>query len=277
MRRNRFKSRRKKKDGRLLNYLRRVVVVAIGLFGVSMMSLILVATHDFLTSSDMFRAADIRINGLSKLSEAEVLSKSRLQKGTNILDVNLALTRKRLLAHPWIADVSVRRHLPDQLELSITEQVPLAVVNLGRKFVINRDGVIFKKANALDENDYPVINGLSLTDLTNDSKNGKHIFGSVLAVLRLGEQPGSAIPNRILKSVHVDREVGLTLVAFKKPLVIRLGYRDYPAKYDVLNRLLAHFDYQVTSEAIAWIDLKDPNKVVLNRKGERALEKEKEI
>lgn len=277
MRRNRFKGRRKKKAGRLMDYLRRAVMITISILGMFVMSLILVSAHDFLTRSELFRAATIQVNGLSRLSVNEVLRMSRLQKGDNILAVNLSLTRKRLLAHPWIADVSVRRRLPDTLELSVIEQVPLAVVDLGRKFVINQNGEIFKKADASDENRFPIISGLSFTDLNYETIVGGHIFGSVLAVLRLGDEPDSVIPNCFLKSVHVDREVGLTLVAFQKPLVIRLGYRDYPAKFDILNRLLTHFDHQITSDSIEWIDLKDPRRVVLNRKGERARGKEKEV
>lgn len=277
MRRNRFKRRRGKKSHHFADYLGRSVYVAVGLLGMAVLSFALVISHDFLTRSHFFNAVSIQINGLNRLTESEVLAKSHLKKGVNILAVNLPLTRKRLMAHPWIAAVSVRRRLPDMLELSVTEQVPLAVVDLGRKFVINQKGDIFKKAEVSDEKKFPLIHGLSFTDLNiSDQPNG-HLFGSVLAVLRLGGEPGSVIPNRFLKALHVDREIGLTLVAFNQPLVVRLGYRDYPAKYEVLTRLLNHFNARQTTKTIDWIDLNDPQRIVMNLKVELIQKKDKEV
>ncbi len=271
MRQNRFKSRRAKRSQHFTEYLGRSVYVVIGVFGMAVLSFVMVTGHDFLTRSPLFGAATIQINGLNRLSESEVLTKSLLKKGVNILSVNLSLTRKRLRAHPWISDVSIRRRFPDALELTVTEQVPLAVVDLGRKFVINHEGDIFKKADALDESNYPLIHGLSFTDLTLSGPPNDRSFGSVLAVLRLGGEPGSVIPNRYLKTVNVDREIGLTLVAFDQPLMIRLGYRDYSAKYEVLTRLLTHFNARRTTETIDWIDLNDPQRIVMNLKGELTL------
>lgn len=277
MRRNRFKSRRGKKSRPFISYLRWSVYAAFGVLGVAMLSFALVTGHDFLTRSKIFSATSIQINGLKRLTQTEVLAQSQLKKGVNILSVNLPLIRKRVKSHQWISDVGISRRFPDTLEMTVTEQVPLAVVDLGRKFVINQAGDIFKKAEATDEKNFPLIHGLSFTDLNISDQPKDHLFKSVMAVLHLGGESGSVIPNRYLKAVHVDREIGLTLVAFDQPLVIRLGHQDYPAKFEVLTRLMAHFNARRATETIDWIDLNDPERVVMNLKGELTQKKEKEV
>jgi cell division protein FtsQ len=245
--------------------------------GVMLLSLALMAGYDFITHCRYFSAAEIRINGLHRLTGTEILKQAHIHPGENILSVNLALTRKRLMAHPLIADVDLRRQLPDGLELTITEQVSLAVVDLGRKFVINAEGDIFKKANAEDVENLPVITGLSYADLNLSDHQADLPFAAVLSVLRLGNKPDSVIPNPVLRELHVDREIGLTLVAFDQPLVIRMGYTSYPAKYKVLSQVLTYLNKHPAALQVGWIDLNNPERIVLNVKGEFTQKTEKEI
>lgn len=277
MRRNRFKHRRGKKPQRFRKYIEQGVRISAGFLGLIIMSFALMAGHDFLTRCRYFSATAIQINGLNRLTASEVLNQADIEKGVNIMAVNLPLTRKRLMAHPWIADVSVRRRLPDALELSVIEQIPLAVVDLGRKFVINQQGDIFKKAESTDLKNFPIISGVSYSDLNLSGQPAGPTISSVLAILKLGNEPDSIVPNSILRKVHVDREIGLTLFAFNRPLVIRLGYTNYPAKYEVLAQVLTYFNTHRADLEIDWIDLNDPERIVMNLKGELTQKTDKEV
>lgn len=277
MRRNRFKPRRGKKPPRIQKYIDQGIWITAGLLGLIVMSFALMTGYDFLTRCRYFSATTIQVEGLNRLTVTEVLNQARIEKGANIMAVNLPLTRKRMIAHPWIADVSLRRRLPDALILKVIEQVPLAVVDLGRKFVVNQQGDIFKKAETTDLKNFPIISGLSYSDLNLSGQPAGPTFSSVLAVLKLGSEPGSIVPNSILRKVHVDREIGLTLVAFNQPLVIRLGYENYPAKYEVLTQVLTYFSTRQADLEIDWIDLNDPERIVMNLKGESTQKTDKEV
>ncbi len=277
MRRNRFKRRGVKKPQRFRRYIIKGVWIGAGFLGLIMMSFALTTGHDFLTRCRYFNATTIQVNGLIRLTASEVLKQAHLEMGVNIMAVNLPLTRKRLMAHPWIADAGVRRRLPDALELILIEQVPLAVVDLGRKFVINQQGDIFKKAEFVDLKNFPIISGLSYSDLNLSGRPAGSTFSSVLAVLKLGNEPGSIVPNNVLRKVHVDREIGLSLFAFNRPLVIRLGYANYSAKYEALAQVLTYFNTHQADLEIDWIDLNDPERVVMNLKGELTRKTDKEV
>jgi cell division protein FtsQ len=281
MRRNRFKPhrthRRGKKNWRFGKYLIQGVRIGTCLLGVAVLSLALLTGYDFMTHCPYFSATTIQVNGLNRLTKSEVLAKANIHPGDNILSVNLALTRKRLMIHPWIVDVDFQRRLPDGLELTITEQTPLAVVDLGRKFVINTEGDIFKKANSSDVKNLPMVTGLSYADLNISDHQPNLPFKAVLSVLKLGSDPDSVIPNPMLRELHVDREMGLTLVAFDQSLAIRMGYASYPAKYKVLAQVLTYLNNQPAPLKVDRIDLNDPERIVLNVRGELAQKTEKEI
>jgi len=170
------------------------------------------------------------------------------------------------------------------LRIRIREHVAAAVVAVGRKFLLNREGEIFKEWEPSDPADLPTVNGLALADLRGVDRSAAagdwtlFDFGAaapgppphtrpmdaVLQVLTLGRDPGSILPTRELQSIRVDRELGITVVAFAEHRAIRLGFNDYPAKYHLLRDLLAFFRTQPNVAELERIDLTDMNRVIVN-------------
>ena len=120
--------------------------------------------HEIVTQCDYFAAETITISGTRRLTHDQVARQARIRTGDNILSVNLSLVRKRLLAHPWIAEAGVSREIPSGLRIRIEEHSPLAVVDVGKKFLINHSGIIFKAWDASDPADLPVVNGLNVLE-----------------------------------------------------------------------------------------------------------------
>ena len=84
-----------------------------------------------------------------------IIEAARVKKGMNVLDVNLAMVRKRLLAQPWIANAEIRREIPAGLYIKVQEHTPLAIIDLGRKFLLNENGRVFKEWTDTDPADSP--------------------------------------------------------------------------------------------------------------------------
>jgi cell division protein FtsQ len=193
----------------------------------------------------------------------------------NILAVNLSLVRKRLIAHPWIAEAGVSREIPSGLNIRIKEHAPLAVVDVGQKFIINHSGKIFKAWDSSDPANLPVVSGLNVLDLPpvygqTDSTEGDTVrertapFEAVMKVLRLGRQQGSILPNRSIRQIRVDRHIGLTLFAFDRIKTINLGYDDYDGKYHMLASLFSYLKNQQSGSDYDRIDLNNLDRVVVN-------------
>jgi cell division protein FtsQ len=267
-----------------LRRLAAAVWLAVGASGVIFTSLLFVFVHDVFTQSEHFQARRIYVEGARRLSTKAIIAQAGVRPGVNVLSVNLAAARKRLLAHPWIAEAQVQREIPSTLRIRVREHTAAAVVDVGRKFLLNPRGELFKEWDSSDPNDLPVVAGLAAADLRGvdrtSAAGGWTLFDSsaavsapplssrpmdaVLQVLTLGREAGSILPTRELRSIRVDRELGLTLMAYAENRAIRLGYNDYPAKYHLLRDLLAFFRTQPDVADFERIDLTDMNRVIVN-------------
>ncbi len=230
--------------------------------------------HELVTQCDYFAAAKVTIEGTQRLTHEQVARQARVRKGDNILSVNLSLVRKRLLAHPWIAEAEVSREIPSRLIIRVKEHSALAVVDLGQKFLINQQGRIFKAWDPADRVNLPVISGLNLSDLTvygqlEPSEPAKTPvysapFRAVMQVLELGRQQGSILPNRLVRQIIVDRQIGLTVYAFDRLKAINLGYSDYIGKYHMLVKLFSYLKRQRSIFDFDRIDLNNLQRIVVN-------------
>jgi hypothetical protein len=81
-------------------------------------------------------------------------------------------------------------------------------------------------------------------------------------VLRLGKQSGSILPNRLIKHILVDREIGLTLHALTRVKTISLGYHNYADKYAMLRYIIAYLKQTPKVAAYERIDLNNLNRIV---------------
>jgi cell division protein FtsQ len=242
--------------------------------GVAVVTGFFILVHDLLTQSDYFTVDKLTIGGNRRLTKEEVVRQARVGKGDNILAVNLSLVRKRLLAHPWIAEAEVGREIPSGLRIRIIEHSPLAVVDVGQKFLINRHGVVFKAWEASDPVDLPLITGLNPSDLTIFEQSDRSEiesgpgqtppFKAVMQVLNLGQQQESILPNRYIKRIRVDRQTGITVYAFDSIKTIYLGFSDYAGKYHMLSNLFSYFKRQKSISDFDRIDLNNLHRVVVN-------------
>ena len=247
-------------------------------------SFFFVFVHDVFVQSPYFSARQIQVEGARRLPARVVAAQAGVHEGVNVLGVNLSAARRKLLAHPWIAEAEVRREIPSALHIRIREHVPAAVVDIGRKFLLNEQGEIFKEVEATDPQGLPVVSGLKPADVRVADRSGAAVppvtavlapaappeapfsrpMEAVLQLLALGREAGGVLPARQIAAIRVDRELGLTVTAYEDGKSIRLGYDDYAAKYRLLGELLAFFKSQPGMAAVARIDLTDAGRVIVN-------------
>ncbi len=227
-------------------------------------SFLFIFSYDFITQCDYFKAESLTVTGANRLTEEQVLLQSQITEGINILSVNLSRVRKRLLAHSWIEEAEVSRELPTGISIRIKEQQPLAILDLGRKFIINTHGEVFKEMDASDHCRLPVIGGLEFSDINVRGESRSVPFNAVMTILALGKKPESILPCRLIKRIRVDREMGLTIYAFDRIKAIKIGYDDYPNKYEMLKNVLFYLKKNGNFSHLESIDLNDLNRIVVN-------------
>lgn len=266
-RKNYFKnSSAKRKARRVRRLLVCLKLAGVGLGAVTL-SLLFVFCYSLLTQAAFFEASYVTVEGHKRLSQQAVLAQACLETGTNIFSVNLATTRKKLLAHPWIAAAEVGREIPAGIQIKIREHEPLAILDMGRKFILNTDGRIFKEWHPGDAPGLPLVTGLDYADIALQGHTTSRPFKALMRVLNLGRQTGSVLPNDRIKQIAVDREIGLTVYADDNARTIKLGYEDYPSKYGRLKNVLGYLKTRSQASAFNTIDLVDVDRIVVNPSG----------
>jgi len=262
-RKNRYKKRVQQKRRRIWGRL----LVGAKLF--SLVGILLAASAVFMvgyaavTQSEYFSTRSIKVQGHSRLSEAAVLKQSGIDPGENLLAINLNLVRKRLLAHPWISKASVAREIPNTIRIAVSEHRALAVLDLGRKFIINHQGRIFKEHAKSDPQGLPLVTGIAYADISLGDDRLTPAMQVLMEVLALSRAEKSILPYQQIRKLHMDAEMGVTLGVWKDERKIKLGLSRFKYKYGQLKKLLPHLKYNSKWKGFQLIDLTNPDRIVV--------------
>ncbi len=242
------------------------------------MSLVFIFIHDVLTQCDYFKSEILTVEGGQRLTPDQILKIANIEKGVNLVSLNLKTIRKRLRAHPWIAEADIRRTFPRRIAIHIREQEPMAVLDFGKQFLVNKDGVIFKEAQASEMTGMPILSGIDYSDWKTLETPGSRVFVSVLEILHMSRLSETILPNTKIKNIHVDREIGLTLEIDGPVRTIQLGYGGYRKKYSRLKKILSYIEDNEDIPFLEKIDLRNSNHIVARPGNEQLSDKdEKEV
>ena len=109
------------------------------------------------------QVARVTVSGNERLSTGEVRAIVDELKGQNILTIELADWRRRLMASPWVEDVTLRRLLPSRVDVVIRERRPLGIGRVaGALYLVDAHGVVIDEYGPkYGDFDLPIIDGLS--------------------------------------------------------------------------------------------------------------------
>jgi cell division septal protein FtsQ len=116
-------------------------------------------------ASERLKVEHVAVRGSGFLSEGEVRELLGPAVGENILGLDIQALKLRLRASPWVADATVRRTLPDTLQVEIRERVPLALAELDRLYLMDADGTLIDIYGPRSAGfDLPIVRGLKGVD-----------------------------------------------------------------------------------------------------------------
>ena len=102
-------------------------------------------TRNAIANAAGFRITSVAINGRRQLSQDEVLAIGGVTGRSSLLFLDPEAVRDRLKADPWIAEATVLKLYPGQLQIDITERSAFALWQQdGRLSVIADDGAVLE-------------------------------------------------------------------------------------------------------------------------------------
>ncbi len=102
-------------------------------------------TRNALANSAGFRITTVAISGRKQLSQDEVLAIGGVNGRSSLLFLDASAVRERLKANPWIAEATVLKLYPGQLQIDLVERSAFALWQRdGKLSVIADDGAVLE-------------------------------------------------------------------------------------------------------------------------------------
>jgi cell division protein FtsQ len=216
--------------------------------------------RDQAANSVGFRIADLRVAGHNQLTKEEVLAAAQVTGRSSLLFLDAEATRERLKSNAWIADATVRKLLPGQLQIEIREREPFALWQKDRRVsVVADDGTVLEGFVAPQLLTLPLVVGRGAQTRAKD----------FLALL----DRFPAIRERVRASILVgERRWNLRL---DNGLDIRLPEADVARALEQLATL--DRDAKIFSRDLAVVDLRLADRVTVRLSDRAAEERQEQI
>jgi len=230
--------------------------------GVPALMLAFILTHDLITQGDYFGLRQLLIDGNDRLSREAVQRQAGIPETANVLALNLTRIRTRLIRHPWIADASVARHLPDRLHIHIREERTKFTLRIDNSlFLVNAEGAIFGETERAAPGT-PVITGLGFADLGAGGTLPRTLWRRLSQIIdaSVNARPGAALHGA--RRLEVDRDTGITVYAERGPGVVKLARHSTPHEFELMDRVTAFLKTTNRINAAAALDFRNPARIV---------------
>jgi cell division protein FtsQ len=215
-------------------YLRVTLWTAVGLAGAAAGY----GIGNFLLTSPqlaLIHPDQISIAGNHVLAQEDVREIFVADRGKSILRVPIDKRRRQLEAIPWVEHATVRRALPNRIEVEITERTPVAFLREGNELaLVDAHGVILDRPVSGDFH-FPVVTGINSETPLDDREQRMQLYSKFLQEIE-SERSGAA--DQVSEVDLSDaRDVRAAITGLDKdsgPVVVHFGNSDFAGKYQTL-------------------------------------------
>lgn len=243
-------------------YLRPLGKIALGAAVVSLIFGIVFVAHRAVDATTFFRLRNIEVSSTKRLSHDEILALIGVEAGQDLARMNLKSMGEQLAQNPWVETVRIHRFFPDRLSIIISEREPLAIVNMGFIYYLDKKGNVFKVLNQGDRLDYPVVTGFSEEDMTSNPASTREALKATCELLGILREKGAFILADV-SEIHYDKGYGFTLFTASGALPVKIGSGDFTAKLGRLARI--YQELMVQRPSLQYIDLDYNDKIVVKK------------
>lgn len=192
-------------------------------------------------SLPFFNVSDIVYSG------NEIITKEKLRVAsgivlhqTSLIGLNCAQVEAELLSVPWVARAVVKRNWPSTVEISIVENVPVALLHSEKTDgpqlqYVDRKGVPFLQVKPGADIDFPVITGLS--EIAEPDVR-ERALSEVLVLLKMINGNNPYLPAQSVSEIHLDRNGEMVVYLVEYPFPIFFGNSNTSQKYSRLVQVL---------------------------------------
>jgi cell division protein FtsQ len=204
--------------------------------------------------SSAFAVTGYRLVGASHVKLADVLKLARVPAGATLIRFPSDEVRARVSADPWIAEVTVHRRFPDQIEFDVVERVPAALLDVSKAlWVVDGGGWVVARQSANASSTLPVVRQVEGVNPKVGARLASASLNNALQVLQgISAQMRTLV--RVVNAPSVDETALLT----NDNVEILVGPATDLAKKEVVARKIL----VVQHGKVVFIDVRTPDRPV---------------
>lgn len=254
---------RKNRLKRLSGNIFRDCCKAVALFSIIfVMTAALIYGYSFAISSPYFRIKGTIIRGCKELTEKEVMALAAVKPSQTIFSVNLKAMARRISSHPWVKSVAVGREFPNRLVVEVQERTALALCKMDKDFyLLDKDGAFFKKLDADDDVDLPVLTGYS-----REGRMNAELLQKTVGLLKHLTLSKSFPTINSVSEINLSEVAGLSLIT-DNGFCLKLGFDNYENKLQRLLPVVTALNKKNIKQELFNVDLRDVSKIYVERRG----------
>jgi cell division protein FtsQ len=253
-------------------YLRVTAWAAAGLAGLWMAYL----AGQFLFASPelaLVHPEQVEISGNHNVPRARVLELFAADRGRSVLRIPLDERRHQLESIPWVEQATVRRALPNKIEVEIAERKPIAFLRQASELaLVDAHGVILERPLKGDFH-FPVVTGIRGDLAPEDRERRMQLYAAFAEQVEAARTGALEQVNEVDLSDVNDLRATLTDLPGGKaavdsggradsPVLVHFGDGDFQGKYRTLLENIAQ--WRATAGRVDSVDLRFSREAVVN-------------
>jgi cell division protein FtsQ len=199
------------------------------------------AARRHIMTSPRFAVTDVQVEGADHRSDEAIAAESGIIVGTNVFALDLDGARAGILSDPWIAEVSLARRLPGTILVQVVERKAAAMLAMGDTFLATADGEPFKKLEAGDPVELPLVTGLKTDSFSTDRDGAMRTVRRAIDLAAEYDR-GALARKAPLEEVHIEPDGAFTIVVGRSATELVLGGPPFRRKLEQAARVVAELE-----------------------------------
>jgi len=199
------------------------------------------AARRHIMTSPRFAVTEVQVEGADHRSNETIAAESGIVVGTNVFALDLDGARAGILSDPWVAEVSLARRLPGTILVQVVERKAAAMLAMGDTFLATADGEPFKRLEAGDPVELPLVTGLKTDSFSTDRDGAMRTVRRAIDLAAEYDR-GPLARKAPLEEVHVEPDGAFTIVVGRSATELVLGGPPFRRKLEQAARVVAELE-----------------------------------
>ncbi|HEX2731279.1 MAG TPA: FtsQ-type POTRA domain-containing protein [Polyangiaceae bacterium] len=239
------------------------MLLVLSILGGSMAGVIYAANR-FLTTTPRFAVLRVQAEGSRRFGEEQLLELAGAKRGDNLFALDLDKMEQKLTLNPWIASAKLTRHLPDTLQIEVTEHSAVALAAIDSEiYLVTREGHPIAPLAEGESPDLPVVTGVTAGDVQTDRKRALERIAQGIEIADRYERMPIARVYRT-QEVHLAEDGDVRMIVGETPITLVLGKGPVKQKLLMAARIIGKVKERGQAPSIVFLDNQaHPERVVV--------------